>query len=78
MNRVSLVEFRRNLAGIIERVRKGERILLTRRGRAVLRLEPVSGPEPDADDPIYHLAELAVDDEDPLCDRDIDRIVYGL
>jgi len=78
MRRVSLVEFRRNAEGIIRRVQRGERIVLTRRGLPVLRLEPVSGPAPEADDPLYRLAELAVEGGESLDDREIDRIVYGV
>ena len=78
MHEVSLVEFRKNAEVVIERVLKGERIVLTRRGRPVLRLEPLDDPEPAADDPIYRMAELAAEEGDSMDDREIDRLVYGL
>lgn len=78
MNRVSLVEFRKNAEGVIRRVQSGERIVLTRRGRPALSLEPLAGPAPDADDPAYHLSDLAVDEQTPLDDREIDRGVHGV
>ncbi|MCU0726348.1 MAG: type II toxin-antitoxin system prevent-host-death family antitoxin [Planctomycetes bacterium] len=78
MSTVSLVEFRRNAEAVIGRVQRGERIVLTRRGRPVLRLEPMIGPDPAADDPIYRLHESAAEEGETLDDREIDRIVYGL
>ena len=77
MNAVSLVEFRKSAEAVIRRVQRGERIVLTRRGRPVLRLEPLADPDSGPDDPIYHLADLAVEGE-PLDDREIDRVVYDI
>lgn len=78
METVTLVEFRRSAAEVIARVQRGERIVLTRRGEPVMRLEPILGPEPDAGDPMYHLHEGAAEGGETLDDREIDRIVYGL
>ena len=77
MKEVTLVEFRRNAEGILKRLGRGERLLLTRRGRPVARLEPVSGPTPGPEDPIYSLADLAQDGA-PVSNRDMDRTIYGI
>ena len=77
-NRVSLVEFRRSAARILARISRGERIVLTRRGRPMARLEPIAGEPISGNDPIYRLGEAAVDGGRPLTNRQIDREVYGL
>lgn len=41
MNQISMLEFRHDAERIIERVRKGERMILTYRGKPVVRLEPI-------------------------------------
>ena len=76
-----MLEFRRNARRALEAVRRGERILLTYRGEAVARLEPVR-PEPTAipdDDPLLRIEDFAVDGPGgPLPNEAIDRIVYGV
>jgi antitoxin (DNA-binding transcriptional repressor) of toxin-antitoxin stability system len=59
MEKVSVVEFRRNAQRIIRKVGQGKRFLLTYRGKPVLRLEPIEASEDSADDPIYSLGEMA-------------------
>lgn len=75
-----MVEFRRNAQGALDAVRRGERIVLTYRGEAVARLEPVrAGPSgvPE-DDPLLRVEDFAVDGPGgPLPSEAIDRIVYG-
>lgn len=77
MHRVTLVAFRKDAERILRRVGHGERLILTRRGRPVARLEPVSEPAPTSDDPIYHLSESAAKGGASLTNREMDRIVYG-
>jgi len=76
MERVSLLEFRRDAEAVIRKVRQGKRLLLTYRGKPVMRLEPVADAEIGEDDPFYGLAQLAVADGQPLTNEEIDRIVY--
>jgi prevent-host-death family protein len=78
MNQVTLVEFRKDAEKVLRRIRRGERLILTRRGKPVARLEPISGKAPREDDPIYRLAELAQDGGRSLTNRAMDREVYGL
>jgi prevent-host-death family protein len=77
MARVTLVDFRRNAERVLRRVGRGERLILTRRGHPVARLEPVAEPAPTPDDPIYHLADFAAKDGVSLTNREMDRIIYG-
>jgi prevent-host-death family protein len=81
MKEMTMLEFRRNARGALDAVRRGEPILLTYRGEAVARLEPVrSGavPVPD-DDPILRIEDFALDGPGgPLPNEAIDRIVYGI
>jgi prevent-host-death family protein len=76
MKAVSLLDFRRNAERIISQVQKGERLVLTRRGKPVARLEPIRDTSFDADDPFYSLCELA-EPAGSLSNRRIDEILYG-
>lgn len=77
MKTVTMLEFRRNAQSIIRRAMRGQRTLLTYRGRPVLRLEPVdAGEEPDEDDPFYSLGMLADSKGKALSNEQMDRIVY--
>jgi len=80
MRTLSMLEFRRNARRALEAIRRGERLVLTYRGRAVARLEPVRGDSaavPD-DDPLLRIEDFAVDGPGgPLDNADIDRLVYG-
>lgn len=80
MRRVSMLEFRRDARRALDAVRRGERLILTYRGQAIARLEPM--PEPSAatsgDDPLLRIDEYAV--EGParkLSNPEIDRLLYG-
>jgi prevent-host-death family protein len=77
MKSVTLVEFRKNMEGTLERVAQGQSVVLTRRGQAVAQLEPLRKREAASDDPIYHLDDLAVEG-DTASNEEIDREVYGL
>lgn len=76
MNEVSMVDFRRDAERIIARVQKGARLILTRRGKPVARLEPILAEQVDENDPFYSLCELA-EPAGSLTNRHIDEIVYG-
>lgn len=76
MDEVSMLDFRRDAERIIARVQKGTRLILTRRGKPVARLEPIYAEQLDANDPFYSLCELA-EPAGSLTNRHIDEIVYG-
>jgi len=72
-----MVELRARAEEIVASVQKGQRMVLTYRGRPAVRLEPVL---PDAiahDDAFYRLSELAGGSGGSLTNREIDKIVYG-
>lgn len=77
MTTVSMVELRRDAEGILQRVGRGERLVLTYRGQPAARLEPIAESNTPADDPIYRLAELSVDQGGSLTNEEMDAIVYG-
>jgi prevent-host-death family protein len=76
MKTVSMLDLRRNAERIIAQVQKGQRVILTRRGKPVARLEPIIDEAPDAEDPFYSLTELA-EAGDSLTNGQIDEVVYG-
>lgn len=71
-----MVEFRRDAEGVLRRLRRGERLILTYRGQPAARLDPVTPPAPTADDPVYRLFDLAVDSGSALTNDEIDAVVY--
>jgi prevent-host-death family protein len=74
---VSLVEFRKNAARVLRRIRQGQSIILTSRGQPVARLEPVREEKAGAEDPLYHLFEIADEGGEPLSNEEMDRLIYG-
>ncbi len=77
MTTVSMVELHHDAEGILQRVGRGERLVLTYRGQPAARLEPFTESDTPADDPIYLLAELSVDQGGSLTNEEMDAIVYG-
>jgi len=80
MKTLTMLEFRRDARRALAAVRRGERIVLTYRGKPVARLEPLaSAPgRPNDDDPLLRLDDFAVDGPGgPLADSAIDRALYG-
>jgi prevent-host-death family protein len=76
MERVSILEFRRDAHTIIRKVRQGKRFILTYRGKPVMRLEPIADRGVTSDDPFYSIARLATSKGEPLTNEEIDQIVY--
>jgi prevent-host-death family protein len=77
METVTLLEFRRHAEEIIQRVRQGKRLVLTYRGKPVMRLEPISENKISRDDPFYRLPELANSSSGKsLTNEEIDQILY--
>lgn len=76
MTRISTLELRRGIRAVLERVRRGERLVLTYRGRPFARLEPYA-ERPEGDDPFYGLAERAAESVGSLTNAEIDGTVYG-
>lgn len=77
MKSISMVEFRNDAESIIRQIGKGQRFILTYRGKPVARLEPAELGLPVEDDPFYHLHELADAGGKSVTNEEIDGIVYG-
>ena len=77
MTTVSMLEFRQNAESIVRRAQQGERMVLTYRGKPVMRLEPFEERAPDEDDPFYKLADLADSKGRDLTNQQMDKIIYG-
>jgi antitoxin (DNA-binding transcriptional repressor) of toxin-antitoxin stability system len=58
-------------------VRRGERMVLTYRGKPVVRLEPVCDEPGQPNDPFYALDALADAKGRSLTNRQMDDVVYG-
>ena len=55
MTEVSVRELRNNLTQYLRRIEQGERVTVTRRGKAVATLEPVAQPVSDVDAPLWKM-----------------------
>ena len=71
-----MLDFRRDAERIIAQVQQGQRMILTRRGKPVARLEPILDDTRDANDPFYALGDLAAQGES-LSNEQIDGLLYG-
>lgn len=77
MKTVSLLDFRLHAEKIIAQVKRGQRMVLTYRGKPVVRLEPIIPETVDPDDPFYSLCDLSLSGGNSLTNTQIDDIVYG-
>ena len=77
MQTVSMLEFRQHAQQIVRRVRQGQSVILTYRGRPAARLEPLTDVGAQADDRFYRLADLADGAGESLSNREVDEAVYG-
>jgi len=80
MKTVTMLEFRRNSAGVLKRLSKGEPLILSHRGKPAARLEPISSPNTGVqpDDPALSLSRFAVNGPGgKFTSKDVDRLLYG-
>jgi antitoxin (DNA-binding transcriptional repressor) of toxin-antitoxin stability system len=76
MKAVSMLEFRLHANEIIRKITRGQRMVLTYRGKSVARLEPFVEQAVSPDDPFYSLAELADSRKGSMTNREIDKALY--
>ena len=80
MKTVTMLEFRKDAEGILRRIAKGERLLLSHRGRPAARLEPLL-PESSINpthDPFLNVGDRSLPSpKGKTHHRDIDRLLYG-
>lgn len=75
-----MLEFRRDAEAVLRRLARGERFVLTHRGRPAARLEPLmaAGPSDSAQDPFLTIARRATPSpKGPTPHTEIDRLLYG-
>lgn len=77
MKSISVLEFRQRVKAILASVERGQRVVLTYRGKPVARLEPIGHAKVDGDDPFYRLNDLAAKSGKSLTNSEMDRLVYG-
>ena len=77
MPSISMVELRQDAEGVLRRVKQGEELILTYRGKPAARLMPYAASPPQPDDPLYRLSYHAAPGGESLKNEDIDAIVYG-
>jgi antitoxin (DNA-binding transcriptional repressor) of toxin-antitoxin stability system len=80
MKTVTMLDFRKDAEGILRRIGKGERFVLSHRGRPAARLEPVAATvaADPANDPFFGIASRATRSaKGKTRHQDIDRILYG-
>lgn len=80
MKTITMLEFRKNAESVLRRISKGERLILSHRGKPAARLEPLKS-RPIADllnDPFLTIASRATSSpKGKTPHADIDRILYG-
>ena len=80
MKTVSMVEFRKDAEGILRRIARGERFVLSHRGHPAARLEPVSSAassDPANDQFLSISRRAAPSPKGKTRHGEIDLIVYG-
>ena len=80
MGTVTMLEFRRNAQGVLRRIAKGERLVLSHRGKPAARLEPVAPGRSAslADDPFLGIGRRATaSPRGKTRHADIDHVLYG-
>jgi prevent-host-death family protein len=80
MKTVTMLEFRQDAEGVLRRVARGERFVLSHRGKPAARLEPLDAhaPADPASDPFLSIALRAKPSpRGKTKHADIDQILYG-
>jgi hypothetical protein len=70
------VRISKNPEAVISKTLQGKRLVLTYRGKPVMRLEPVHNDKPDKSDPFYSLATLADSGGKSLTNEEMDKLIY--
>ncbi len=78
MKHISVLDFRKNSKKILDGAKRGERMIMTYRGRPVFRLEPIANELPSQDDAFYQLGQFVPGKGTNMSNVDMDKAVYGL
>lgn len=74
---ITMLELRERAEEVVKAVERGQTMILTYRGRAVMRLVPIPLESVDPNDAFYQLADLATRRGGSMTNDEIDRLVYG-
>ena len=80
MKTVTMLEFRQDAEGVLRRVAKGERLILSHRGKPAARIEPLApniAADPAADLFLGIAGRATRSPKGPTRHGEIDRIIYG-
>ncbi len=80
MKTVTMLQFRKDAERVLRRIAKGERFVLSHRGKPAARLEPLAEASPAAShgDPFLAIAQRAKPSpKGKTPHRQIDQILYG-
>ena len=80
MKSVTMLEFRRDAESVLRRVAKGERLVLSHRGKPAASLEPVdvaSNADPGSDPFLSIVRRAKPSPKGKTKHRESDRILYG-
>ncbi|HEY5767956.1 MAG TPA: hypothetical protein VIS53_08990 [Candidatus Udaeobacter sp.] len=80
MKTITMLEFRQNAQSVLRRIAKGERFVLSHRGKRAARLEPLTTASDNvsSNDPFLTIGSRAMaSPKGKTRHTDIDRIVYG-
>ena len=80
MKTVTMLEFRQDAEGILRRVARGERLVLSHRGKPAARLEPLEriASNDFENDPFLSIRRRATaSPKGKTRHQDIDRVLYG-
>ena len=77
MKTVSMLDFRNRAERIIAQVQKGQEMVLTYRGKPVMRLQPLREETAAEDDPFYALSQHADAEGQSLTNQQMDETIYG-
>jgi antitoxin (DNA-binding transcriptional repressor) of toxin-antitoxin stability system len=78
MKTVTMLEFRRNAESFLRRIAKGERFVLSHRGKPVARLEPLNEVSANDSDPFLTIGNRAqASPKGKTSHAELDQILYG-
>jgi prevent-host-death family protein len=85
LSTITLLELRHKTEEVIRRVQAGEPLMLTKRGKPVLRLQPVEPAKIDWENDAFtklvrkvHAQKKPRKLDPPLTNQEIDRLIYGV
>ena len=77
MKTVSMLDFRNNSEQIISWAKQGLSMVMTYRGKPVMRLEPIKEKPHSIEDPFYRLADMAEKKGGKMSNKEMDKLIYG-